>query len=316
MHSDTPSRTVLRDIKEQQVNIIKELYASGYNYEQIASFFGVKSGAVLRHYISRKRAPRGDGTVLQEIHKQIMDERGKSRTILSSISIERYIAVCTGKKLSSISYQRKTEKPSSNTELGAISQIYHDIYQIDHNFSMSNLKRVRGRYYVYRNSTIEEIIVKSYLEINVSENGAFYAEFTHCHPDRFYNPSLNPSLRSEGRSLTRAPRRSHGLAFHLGINFYMFGSTENGQAVDIFALRDPMNIDFFSLSGYNLTTNLDRILFSARTILIKNDDATEKGIKRIRLSDFDPKSEGFDIHILENMPERYLCDNVSRMRMF
>jgi hypothetical protein len=70
------------------------------------------------------------------------------------------------------------------------------------------------------------------------------------------------------------------------------------------------------LSGFNLATNLDRIIFSTRTILIKNNSATEKGIGRINVDDFDEKKEGFDLQLLENKFEGYTCDNVSRMRMF
>src|SRR5262249_36813033 len=124
-------------------------------------------------------------------------------------------------------------------------------------------------------------IVKSYLEINVSEKPR-YASFSHWHPDRFYNPAA----KSEGRRLNKAPRRSSGVAIHLGNYVYLLGNTEHGNAIDFFALRDPMNADFFSISGVNLSTNLDRILFWARTILVK-DEAAVENIARMKISDFD-----------------------------
>jgi hypothetical protein len=302
----------LWEVKKQHVDIITKLHETGYSYEKLASIFGIGTGAVLRHYVSRKKVPRGDGTVLHQIHKQIMTDNSPCRSIIPPISVDKYVSTCTGQISSLISYQRRGAHPPSNNELVALSKIYHDVFQTDLQFSMSNLVRVRGRYYAYRASSVQNVIVKSYLEIRTTDNNEFYADFVHYHPDRFYNPSLT----SGGRSLRMAPRQSHGLAFHLGINIYMIGNIESGQGVDIFALRDPMNKDFFSLSGFNIATNLDRIIFSTRTILIKNSNATEKGIMRINVDDFDENIEGFDIQILENKLDGYSCDNVSRMRMF
>jgi hypothetical protein len=302
----------LWEVKKQHVEIITQLHEAGYSYEKLASFFAIGTGAVLRHYISRKKIPRGDGTVLHQIHKQIMTDNSPCRAIIPPISIDKYVSTCAGQTSSLISYKRRGSSLPSENELIALSRIYHDVFQTDLQFSMSNILRVRGRYYAYRTSSVANVIVKSYLEIRTTDHNAFYADFIHYHPDRFYNPALT----SEGRSLRMAPRQSNGLAFHLGINIYMIGNIESGQGVDMFALRDPMNKDFFSLSGFNLATNLDRIIFSTRTILIKNSNATEKGIGRINVDDFDEKKEGFDLQLLENKFDGYTCDNVSRMRMF
>ena len=56
--TDVTTPRALKEIKERQVDVIRELHGSGYSYDQLASIFGVKNGAVLRHYVSRDRAPR------------------------------------------------------------------------------------------------------------------------------------------------------------------------------------------------------------------------------------------------------------------
>jgi hypothetical protein len=241
-----------------------------------------------------------------------MVNNSQVRTILPSTSVDKYIAVCTGHELPFITYRKRTSAPPSDNVMSALSQILHNFFQVNIELSMENLNRVCGRYYAYRTSAIPNMIVKSYVELKVPENNVSYVEFTHYHPDRFYDPSV----AADGPSLRSAPRQSHGLVFHVGVNLFLIGNTENGQAVDIFALRDPMLTQFFSLSGFNLSTNLDRIIFAARTILIKDNDATKKGICRISTFDFNGKTEGFDVHILQNSPEKFACDNVSRMRMF
>jgi hypothetical protein len=331
--TDDTTPRALKEIKERQVDVIKELHGSGYSYDQLASIFGVKNGAVLRHYVSRDRAPRGDGKILQAIDKKLIDEKDQFGAILPRETINRYIAAHASQKSSSILYQRAQEWPLPADNLAAQCQIYHAAFQIDYNTSMDNLAIVSGKYHAYRTSTsakdalsakeggpVEEasakdrasakegLIVKSYVEINVSEKPR-YASFTHWHPDRFYNPAA----KSEVRRLNKAPRRSSGVAIHLGNYFYLLGNTEHGHAIDFFALRDPLNADFFSISGFNLSTNLDRVLFSARTILVKDEEATEKDIMRMKTSDFDQELEGFDIRILETI-SGYVCDNITMMR--
>ena len=332
--TDVTTPRALKEIKERQVDVIRELHGSGYSYDQLASIFGVKNGAVLRHYVSRDRTPRGDGKILQAIDKKLIDENDQLGAILPRETINRYIGAHASQKPSSILYQRADEWPLPADNLAALSQIYHAAFQVDHNASMDNLARVRGKYHAYRTSTSAKevlsakegvpavegafakggvsakdgLIVKSYLEINVSEKPR-YASFSHSHPDRFYNPAA----KSEVRRLNKAPRRSSGVAVHLGNYFYLLGNTEHGHAIDFFALRDPLNADFFSISGFNLSTNLDRILFSARTILVKDEEAAEKDIMRMKISDFDQELEGFNIRILETI-SGYVCDNITMMR--
>jgi hypothetical protein len=304
--TDVTAPIALKEIKERQVDIINELHASGYSYEQLASIFGVKNGAVLRHYVSRDRTPRSDGKILRVIDKQLTNEKSQLSTIIPRDTIDRYTAAHAMQKSSSISYQITSEWPLPSDNLAALSQIFHSAFQISHPDSIENLKRVHGKYYAYRTSTKEGEIVKSYLEINVSEK---HASFGHWHPDRYYDPAV----KSEVRVLNKAPRRSSGFAVHLANNFFLFGSAENGRAIDFFALRDPMNADFFSISGFNHSTNLDRILFSGRTILVKNNDATDAGIMRMRVSDFNQDSEGFDVRILKTI-SGYVCDNTTLIR--
>jgi hypothetical protein len=325
LRTDVNTPLALKEIKERQVDVIRELHGSGYSYDQLASIFGVKNGAVLRHYVSRDRAPRADGKILQAIDKKLVDEKDQLGAILPRETINRYIAAHASQKSSSILYQKAEEWPLPIDNLAALSQIYHAAFQIDHNASIANLSIVGGKYYAYRTSTSvkdaltgastkdkasakEGLIVKSYVEINVSEKPRC-ASFSHWHPDRFYNPAA----KSEVRRLNKAPRRSSGVAIHLGSYFYLLGNTEHGHAIDFFALRDPLNADFFSLSGFNLSTNLDRTLFSARTILIKDEKATEQDIMRMKISDFDQELEGFDIRILETI-SGYVCDNITMMR--
>jgi len=333
--TDVSTPRALKEIKERQVDVIRELHGAGYSYDQIAGILGVKNGAVLRHYVSRDRAPRGDGKILQAIDRKLIDEKGDLGTILPQETLNRYIAAHASQKTSSILYQRTSEWPLPDENLAALSQILHAAFQVDHNVSMDNLAKVSGKYHAYRTSTYakealsakegvpakegaadiegapakEGVIVKSYVEIKVSEKPR-YVSFNHLHPDRFYNREA----KSEGRRrLNKAPRRSSGVAIHLGNYFYLLGNTEHGNAIDLFALREPMNADFFSVSGVNLSTNLDRVLFWARTILVKDEHADETDIERMKTSEFKQESEEFDLRILETI-SGYVCDNITMMR--
>lgn len=301
--TELPAALPLSDLKRRHIDVVRELVNSHYNYEQIAKILTVSSGAVLRHYLNRKRPPRSDSDVLHQIHRQLLDAGSQVRRLLSPETVEKYFEACIGQQSDRMTYEKTYNKPINNSNLYAFSLIIHDFFSTEYLNSINNIKRITGKYYAYRTSVQPNTIIKSYIEIAAVHSG-LVVEFKHYHPDRYYGDLKN-----------NLARYSYGATFFVDRNIYMIGNTENGQGVDIFALRKPSSQDFRSITGYNLTTNLDGILLSARTILIKRPEANKDGVRRIAEAEFNSDEERFEKELLANEAEPYLCENISLVGM-
>lgn len=294
-------------LKAQQCEIIEHLNKQGLTYDDIAKLLGLGSGATIRGYVARNpKLIKANNKNIRVIHDALTNPSHQLREIVPDVLINKYFSLFDNTQNNDILYRPRLENEQSMSEsnLHALSRIVADIFRADEALrATASIKRICGKYYAYRISHEKNTVVKSYLEITElrhldtsnDESSSFFV-FKHFHPDRLFETEHDE------------PRRTNGIVFFLNNNVYLVGSTEGGQAPSIFALREPIRQNFNRISGFTLTTNMDHVLFTALTVLVKDKSAIESGVCRIKLgasgeiskSEFDmfAEVEKFDLRIL------------------
>jgi hypothetical protein len=205
-----------------------------------------------------------------------------------------------------ITFSKKTTSELAPESMYAASRILNNIFDVsDVRAATDNIRRVTGTYYAYRNSSERGEIVKSFMVIREGSLPGPYFDFEHFHPDRIYDSERGDE-----------PRRTHGFVFSLNNNLFLIGNTENGRTLSLFGIREPFAKEFHNLLGYNLTTNMDRILFATIMVFVKDQHAHRGGIGRFGINKFDEYKPGFKKELLENTIEKgdYICRLLSDVR--
>lgn len=308
----------LGDAKVRQAAIVEYLRGRGESYDSLAALFGIKSGGTLRAYVTRKPSMvKTNNQNIKLIHAALVEPSERLEAILPAEMREDYLSSTGASDRPIVTYRRRddNEQTTSPENMLALVQIANDVFRVGDTIgSTRHLRRICGRYYAYRASAEANVIVKSYLEITEQKlpgsgggDRAAFFQFTHWHPDRIFDPRHDQ------------PRQTRGIVLYLNTNIFLIGSTEGGQAACFFAVREPIRKEFRLLSGYTLTTNMDHVLFSARTIFARDGDADKSKIGRISVAETDEQAfrdaERFDLKLLRNTRAPYLNELISSVRL-
>jgi hypothetical protein len=303
-----PVNIDLSKLREKQTDIILKLHESGLSYQQIADLFNVDRGVNLSNYVARKpkRINQAKSEYIKLIHAKLLESDNEIKRLLPTHILADYKSFSNPNGSEYILFKKKTDSNLSPESMGAWSAIFNDIFDGGSRPAIESLRRVCGKYYAYRNSSESGKIVKSFLEIREHSRQGAYFDFEHFHPDRIYDKDLGDT-----------PRRTHGLVFYLNNNIFMIGNTESGQTMNIFGIREPFGQHFHVLFGFNLTTNMDHILFSTLMIFEKDESASMGHIERFPVEKFPKMNTKFKKELLENQIDKgaHICTLLSMVRL-
>lgn len=306
--SRLPVNTDLTRLRQKQTEIIFKLHEGGLSYQGIAALFDIDRGVHLSNYLTRKprRINWASSEYIKRIHAKLVDPDSNLKNLLPTDILADYQSLANPHNEKVITFSKKTTLELSPESMYAGSRILNNIFDVaDVPSASENIRRVQGRYYAYRSSSERGEIVKSFLEIRERSFPGSYFDFEHCHPDRIYD-----SARGD------EPRSTYGFVFSLNNNLFLIGNTENGRTLSLFGIREPFAKEFHNLCGYNLTTNMDRILFATLMVFVKDSSAHRGGIGRFGVNKFEEYKPGFKKELLENTIEKgdYICRLLSDVR--
>jgi hypothetical protein len=306
--SRLPVNTDLTRLRQKQTEIIFKLHESGLSYQGIAALFDIDRGVHLSNYLTRKprRINLANSEYIRRIHAKLVDPDFNLKGLLPTEMLDDYQSLSNPQDEKVITFSKKTTSELAPENMYAASRILNNIFDVsDVRAATDDIRRVTGTYYAYRNSSERGEIVKSFMVIREGSLPGPYFDFEHFHPDRIYDSERGDE-----------PRRTHGFVFSLNNNLFLIGNTENGRTLSLFGIREPFAKEFHNLLGYNLTTNMDRILFATIMVFVKDQHAHRGGIGRFGINKFDEYKPGFKKELLENTIEKgdYICRLLSDVR--
>jgi hypothetical protein len=306
--SRLPVNIDLTRLRQKQTEIIFKLHESGLSYQGIAALFDIDRGVHLSNYLTRKprRINLANSEYIKRIHAKLIDPDNNLKSLLPADILADYQSLSNPHDEKVITFPKKTTLEPSPESMYAGSRILNNIFDVaDVPAATDNIRRVKGTYYAYRSSSERGEIVKSFIEIREPSLPGSYFDFEHFHPDRIYDSERGDE-----------PRRTHGFVFSLNNNLFLIGNTENGRTLSLFGIREPFAKEFHNLLGYNLTTNMDRILFATLMVFVKDPDAHRGGIGRFGVNKFEEHKPGFKKELLENTIDKgdYICRLLSDVR--
>jgi hypothetical protein len=88
---------------------------------------------------------------------------------------------------------------------------------------------------------------------------------------------------------------------------------ENGEGIEIFALKEPIQQNFFTILGFHLSMNIDRKLISSRVFLERESTKWESVPARFYLSELPTDDPTYSlviqrIHLLDEVQSLTLPD--------
>jgi hypothetical protein len=306
--SRLPVNIDLTTLRQKQTEIIFKLHESGLSYQGIAALFDIDRGVHLSNYLMRKprRINWTNSEYIKRIHAKLIDPDDNLRSLLPPEMLADYHSSSNPHDEKVITFHKKTTLELTPESKYAASRIFNNIFDVaDASAATDNIRRVTGTYYVYRSSSERGEIVKSFMVIREGSLPGPYFDFEHFHPDRIYDSERGDE-----------PRRTYGFVFSLNNNLFLIGNTENGRTLSLFGIREPFAKGFHNLLGYNLTTNMDRILFATLMVFVKDPKANPGGIGRFAINKFDEYRPGFKKELLENTIDKgdYVCRLLSDVR--
>jgi hypothetical protein len=306
--SRLPVNTDLTRLRQKQTEIIFKLHESGLSYQGIAALFDIDRGVHLSNYLTRKprRINLANSEYIRRIHAKLVDPDFNLKGLLPTEMLDDYQSLSNPQDEKVIAFSKKTTSELTPESMYAASRILNNIFDVaDVRAATDDMRRVTGTYYAYRSSSERGEIVKSFMVIREGSLPGPYFDFEHFHPDRIYDSERGDE-----------PRRTHGFVFSLNNNLFLIGNTENGRTLSLFGIREPFAKEFHNLVGYNLTTNMDRILFATLMVFVKDQHAHRGGIGRFGINKFDDYKPGFKKELLENTIEKgdYICRLLSDVR--
>ena len=326
-----PDHVDRMELQKLHKNILQDLRRRAVTFERIGEMFGLSAAAISQYLVraekgSRPRAARGGASsgpnVMEVIHGRLVIEGAGSASLVDEDLLKAYRNYVAGGgatglalQTDTISYKRRNQNKATPALYGCLSDIMHDAIGISTLSSLESAIQLAGVYYMYRLSTtvrhvvengrprVVTTVVKSLLEIRQTESGNQAIDFLHLHPDRQHRPGLDDL------------KKTRGIAFSIVPNTFLVGSTENGKALEVIALRNPTSRSPSRILGYTLTSNFDHSLISARVVLVPKpkDEAVELG--RIFTHEFDAAKEKFSLNLLNRIDLDLVADSMSQMSM-
>jgi hypothetical protein len=150
--------------------------------------------------------------------------------------------------------------------------------------SESDLSKLRlklgGKYVLIRKSvTDQDLLVKSDLIIDASSDREVI-KARHIHVDR-----------------TGVSRVSEGFVVPVVSNIYCILDVEDGQGLEIIALKEPIQQKWQRMYGFCWSMNFNRMIISAQVFLERDSEHSNDAPSRMRLSD--PTSHPYVAYILD-----------------
>lgn len=115
--------------------------------------------------------------------------------------------------------------------------------------------KIQGEYIAYRASTVRDRVIRSLVTIAqvgpaATESDGIW-EFSHTQLNRY-----------------QEPRKSNGVVIPISNVLYLLGDVEEGEGLEVIALKEPDTHNFKMIKGFISSTSADRQPFVARIVLV------------------------------------------------
>lgn len=146
------------------------------------------------------------------------------------------------------------------------ARAFYSWFRFNEKESSRIFSKFANKYVVFRKSVENEnLIIKSSLIIGLDEQKKALTA-THIHLDRH-----------------GVVRQSTGFVMCIVRNIYIILQVEDGDGLELLALREPIQKDFVKMMGFMMSINTDRKILSARIFLERTDEIWEKINPRFKI---------------------------------
>ncbi len=190
----------------------------------------------------------------------------------------------------------ETNSLSSQSTLQAISALFCKWIEVPDKEINRIQNKFSGRYIMLRRSIHNsDTIIRSTIIFGIEKEGGFI-KMSHIHKDR-----------------ANVDRISKGFVVPVVRNIYCLMNIENGEGIEIFALKEPIQQNFFTILGFHLSMNIDRKLISSRVFLERESTKWESVPARFYLSELPTDDPTYSlviqrIHLLDEVQSLTLPD--------
>jgi hypothetical protein len=280
-------------MKSAHLEMIAGVRDQGLTYGQITSLLGLQNESSLRSYVAAPGEPRHESPVLRAIHAAIVDPEGHLSSLIPPVDRERYSQAFLPTLPTTISYRRKKDKTFDNDQRAAISEIFHDIYNIKNKMAVRTMAALVGSYEMYRLSVDAGFVVRSHIEFDIGQSGDFVS---------FHHGEPGGDFIGFGRY-----RRTDGVAIRVGDTIHALGNVENGQSGNFLYLRHPSFSAERIVFGFNTSTSNDGVVFSTRCVLLRRDE--RQPITHLSFAELEASADGFVAGLLTKRGDARVADN-------